>query len=128
MNYLSIYLTRQQEAMKPLYLLTKKKVKYQWGKQRQIAFDTVKELLQKALILTMPRSYGLLGLYTDTSKIATGGDLYQVQDGEERLLAYYNKRLEESSKSLTATELEMKGITICVLAFSHILKSTAFKT
>ncbi len=54
-NYLSIYLPRLQEVMKPLYLLTKKKVKYQWGKQPQITFDTVKELLQKAPILTMLR-------------------------------------------------------------------------
>ncbi len=50
-----------------------------------------------------------------------------MQDREERLLAYYSKRLEESSKSLTATEMEMKGITICVLAFSHILKSAALE-
>ncbi len=47
--------------------------------------------------------------------------------GKERLLAYNSKRLEDSSKSLTANEMEMTGITISVLAFSHIVKSTVFE-
>ncbi len=94
--------------MKPLYKLTKKKVKFVWEKKQQEAFETVKDLLQKAPILTMPRCYGKLCLYSDTSKIAKGGALYQLQEGEEQLLGYYSKRLEESCKSYSITELEMK--------------------
>ena len=47
---------------------------------------------------------GRLILYSDTSKLATGGALYQVQDGKPRLIAYVSKRMPEAVKSYSITE------------------------
>ena len=39
----------------------------------------------------MPDKKGRFILYCDTSKLATGGALYQVLDGKPRLIAYVSK-------------------------------------
>ncbi len=67
--------------------------------------------------------YGQFRLYVNTSNIGVGGIPFQVEEGTERLLAYYSKRLEDNCKSLSITKLEMKGITVCVFEFKHMLKS-----
>ena len=46
-------------------------------------------------------------LYSDTSKFATGSALYQIQNGEPRLIAYASKRMPEAAKNYSITELEM---------------------
>ena len=37
-----------------------------------MSFEKIKELLSSPPLLTMPRSQGLLRLYSDTSRVATG--------------------------------------------------------
>jgi hypothetical protein len=41
----------------------------------------------------MPNSTGKFILYSDTSKKAAGGSLFQIQHGEEKLIAYNSKYL-----------------------------------
>ena len=41
-------------------------------------------------MLALPKHEGLLILYTDASDVAVGVVLSQVQDGEERVIAYYS--------------------------------------
>ena len=65
----------------------------------------------------MPRSQGLLRLYSDTSRVATGASLWQVQDGEERLIAYHSKALPASAVWYGVSELELTGFFLNVQAF-----------
>ena len=61
-------------------------------------------------------------LYSDTSKIATGSALYQVQNGEPKFIAYASKRSPEAAKNYSITELEMCGWAINITSFAHLLK------
>ena len=45
----------------------------------------------------MPDKVGRFQLYSDTSKYATGGALYQMQNGKPKLIAYSSKRLLEAA-------------------------------
>ena len=45
----------------------------------------------------MPDKLGKFQLYSDTSKYATGGALYQIQNGKPKLIAYSSKRLPEAA-------------------------------
>ena len=36
-------------------------------------------------------------LYSDTSKFTAGSDLYQIQSGKQKLIAYVSKRLPEAA-------------------------------
>ena len=69
----------------------------------------------------MPDKKGRFILYSDTSKLATGGALYQVQDGKPKLIAYVSKRMSEAAKSYSITELEMCSLAINIASFAHLL-------
>ena len=56
----------------------------------------------------------------------TGSALYQIQNGNPKLIAYANKRLPEAAKSYSITELELCGLAINIASFSHILKRVDF--
>ena len=43
-------------------------------------------------------------LYSETSKFATGSALYQIQNGQTKLIAYASKRMPEAAKNYSITE------------------------
>ena len=45
----------------------------------------------------MPDKVGRFQLYSDTSKYATGGALYQIQNGKPILIVYSSKRLPDAA-------------------------------
>ena len=55
----------------------------------------------------MPNTTGRFHLYPDTSKFATGSELYQIQNGKPKLITYASKRLPEAAKNYSITELEL---------------------
>ena len=51
-------------------------------------------------MLLMPNDKGHFVLVSDTSTVGCGATLYQKTDGEYRVVAYYSKKLPESSKEV----------------------------
>ena len=74
----------------------------------------------------MPVNVGRFQLYSDTSKYATGGTLYQIQNGKPKLIAYSSKRLPEAACNYSITELEMCGLAINIASFAHLLRKVDF--
>ena len=74
----------------------------------------------------MPDKRGRFLLYSDTSKHARGSALYQVQNGKPKLIAYASKRMPETAKNYSITELEMCGFSINIATFAHLLKRVDF--
>ena len=74
----------------------------------------------------MPDKRGRFQLYLDTSKIATGSALYQIQNGKPKLIAYVSKRLPEAARNYYITELEKCGLAINIASFAHFLKKVDF--
>ena len=74
----------------------------------------------------MPDKVGRFQLYSDTSKYATGGALYQIQNGKPKLIAYSSKRLPEAARNYSITELEMCGLAINIASFAHLLQKVDF--
>ena len=112
--------------MKPIYNLTRKRRQFLWGEDQQLAFDEIKCRLQRPPVLHLPDRHGCFQLYSDTSKFATGSALYQVQNGQPRLIAYASKRMPEAAKNYSITELEMCGLAMNITTFSHLLKKVDF--
>ena len=46
----------------------------------------------------MPNTTGRSHLYSDTSKFVTESELYEIQNGKPKLIAYASKRLPEAAK------------------------------
>ena len=59
-------------------------------------------------------------------KFATGSALYQIQNGQPRLIAYARKRMPEAAKNYSITELEMCRLAMNIATFSHLLKKVDF--
>ena len=57
---------------------------------------------------------------------ATGSALNQIQNGKPKLIAYVSKRLPETAKSYSITELELCGLPINIASFSHLFKTVDF--
>ena len=125
-NFVSIFCPELQRLLKPIHDLTRKGRQFVWGKEQQEVFEEIKQRLQKAPVLHMPDKVGRFQLYSDTSKYATGGVLYQIQNGKPKLIAYSSKRLPEAACNYSITELEMWGLAIKIASFASFIEKSRF--
>ena len=125
-NFLSIFCQDLQKLSKPICDLTRKDRPFNLGPQQQTAFNEIKSRLQKPPVLHLPDNKGRFHLYSDTSKYATGSALYQIQNGKPKLIANASKRLPETAKNYSITELEMCVLAINIKSFAHLLKRVVF--
>ena len=123
-NFLSMFCPELQKLLKPIYDLTRKGRQFIWEKEKQDAFEEIKQRLVKTLILHMPNCEGRFHLYLDMSKFAMGSTLYHIQNGKPKLIAYASKRLPEAVRSYLITEL--CSLAINIASFSHLLKRVDF--
>ena len=70
----------------------------------------------------MPNTTGRFYLYSDASKFVTRSELYQIQNGQPKLIAYASKGLPEAARNYSITELELCRLAIKIASFSHLLK------
>ena len=125
-NFLSMFCPELQKLLKPIYDLTRKGRQFIGRKEQQDAFEEIKCRLIKPPILHMPNSLGRFHLYFDTSKFASGSELYQIQNGKPKLIVYASKRLPEVAINYSITELELYGLAINIASFSHLLTRVEF--
>ena len=52
--------------------------------------------------------------------------MYQIQNGELKLIVYASKRLSEAAKTYSITEFQMCGLAINIASFAHLLKRVDF--
>ena len=125
-NFVSLFCPELQKLLKPIYDLTTKGKQFLWENKQQQAFDEIKCRLQRPPVLHLPNRHGRFQLYSDTSKFATGSALYQVQNGQPRLIAYASKRMPEAAKNYSITGLEMCGLAMNIATFAHLLRKVDF--
>ena len=125
-KFVSLFCPELQKLLKPIYDLTRKGGQLLWEKEQQQAFDEIKCRLQKPPVLHLPSRHGCFQLYSDSSKFATGSALYQIQNGQPRLIAYASKRMPEAAKNYSITELEMCRLAMNIATFLHLLKKVDF--
>ena len=125
-NFVSIFCPELQKLLKPIYKLTRKGRQFTWGEEQHKAFEEIKNRLQRPPVLHLPDRQGRFQLYSVTSKFATGSALYQIQNGQPKLIAYVSKRMPEAAKNYSITELEMYGLAINITRFAHVLKKVDF--
>ena len=125
-NFVSIFCLELQKLLKPIYNLMRKGKQFVWGVVQHHAFEEIKQRLQKPPVLHMPGKIGRFQLYSDTSKNAMGSALYQIQNGQPKLITYASKRLPEAVHNYSITEFEMCGLAINIARFVHLLRKVDF--
>ena len=111
-NYLSFFCQNLQKLLAPIYDLTRKGRPFIWTEAHQKTFDTIKQQLAKAPVLSLPDGIGRYTLYSDTSKTHAGSALWQMQKGRNRLIGYASKSLPKACANYGITELEMTGLMV----------------
>ena len=125
-NYLSMFLESLQMILVPIYNLTRKKVKFQWEREQQEAFQKIKTLLIKPPILMIPNGTDPFTMYSDTSKKGCGASLWQMQGDQNKLVGYHSKRLPDAVSRYSISELELTGLASNISGFKHLLSKTEF--
>jgi len=111
---------------KPLFSLTEKSQEFKWGEPQAKSFSALKIALTQAPILAYPKTGAQYILDTDASNVGIGAVLSQVQDGEERVIAYASKTLHQAQRNYCVTRREALAIVTFVKHFHHYLCGTQF--
>ena len=110
----------------PLFQLEEKGRNFVWSNDCQKSFDTLKQALCEAPVLAFPRFDLPFVLDTDASTTGVAAVLSQVQDGEERPIAYAAKALSKSQRKWAPTKIEMYALVFGTESFYPYLISKQF--
>ncbi|GJR53812.1 putative reverse transcriptase domain-containing protein [Tanacetum coccineum] len=91
---------------KPLTKLTQKNKKYEWGKEEEEAFQTLKKKLYSAPILALPKGTEDFLVYCDASLKCYGTVLMQ----REKVIAYASRLLKVHEENYATHDLELGAV------------------
>ena len=90
--------------------MTSKGVKFTWEKEHEDAFQLLKTRLTQAPILAFPNFRHHFVIDTDASETALGAVLSQINDGEERPIAFESRVLSKTEVNYATTKRGALGI------------------
>ncbi|GJW74279.1 putative reverse transcriptase domain-containing protein [Tanacetum coccineum] len=105
---------------KPLTKLTQKDKKYEWGKEEEEAFQTLKHKLCSAPILALPEGTKDFMVYCDASLKGYGAVLMQ----KEKVIAYDSRQLKVHEENYTTHDLELGAVVFALRLWRHYLYGT----
>ncbi|GJZ02595.1 putative reverse transcriptase domain-containing protein, partial [Tanacetum coccineum] len=102
---------------KPLTKLTQKDKKYEWGKEEEEAFQTLKQKLCSAPILALPEGTKDFVVYCDASLKGYGAVLMQ----REKVIAYASRQLKVHKENYTTHDLDLGAVVFAFRLWRHYL-------
>jgi hypothetical protein len=125
-NYYRRFNSGFANVAKLLTKLTEKKQAFQSTPEVEAAFQTLKEAFCIAPIVAYPQPTERYVIDTDVRNVGTGGVLSQVQDGRNRVMAFYNKMLNKAEKNYCITQRELHAFVRTLENFSKYLYGQDF--
>ncbi len=83
---------------------------FQWEAEQQRAFDALKHALIHPPVLALPNQADEFIIDTDASDLAIGAELIQIQDGEEKVIAYGSYALTPEQRRYCVTRKELLAV------------------
>ncbi|GKA59301.1 putative reverse transcriptase domain-containing protein, partial [Tanacetum coccineum] len=105
---------------KPLTSLTQKNKKYEWGAKQEEAFQTLKDNLCNAPILSLPDGIEDFVVYCDASNQGLGCVLMQ----RGKVIAYASRQLKIHENNYTTHDLELGAVVFALKTWRHYLYGT----
>lgn len=107
-------------------LLKKDRRSFSWTEAADEALRKLKSALVSAPVLANP-DFGLpFIIETDSSDLAIGAVLVQVQNGERKSIAYFSKKLSSTQRRYSATERECLAVLLSIENFKHFVEGSQF--
>ena len=105
----------------PLVTLTGKDVPFVWDSSCSTAFAALRAALIDVPILAFPTETGLYVLDTDASNFGLDSVLSQIQNDQERVVAYCSRVLRPSQRRYCTTKREMlAAVAMCIQFRSYL--------
>lgn len=129
-GYYRRYVQNYSKIVKPLNDLLKghstqkgkpkgKPPDWKWGQEEEEAFQLIKERLSSPPILAYADFDVPFVLHTDASSQGLGAVLYQLQNGQKRVIAYASRGLKNSERNYPAHKLEFLSLKWAVTEKFH---------
>ena len=124
-NYHRAFVKDFSRLAEPLYRVVGKN-KFKWETEQQTAFDALIEALTHPPVLALPNRTDELILDTDASDYAIGAELIQVQNGEEKVIAYGSLALTADQRKYCVTRRELLAVLRFTRQYRHYLLGRPF--
>ncbi|GJX51412.1 putative reverse transcriptase domain-containing protein [Tanacetum coccineum] len=102
------------------FWLQEKNKKYEWGVEQEEAFQTLKDNLCNAPILSLPDGVEDFVVYFDASNLGLGCVLMQ----RGKVIAYASRQLKIHEKNYTTHDLELGAVVFALKTWRHYLYGT----
>ncbi|GJX43499.1 reverse transcriptase domain-containing protein [Tanacetum coccineum] len=119
-GYYRRFIVNFSKIAKPLTSLTQKNQKYEWGEEQEAAFQTLKNNLCDAPILSLPDGVEDFIVYCDASNQGLGCVLMQ----RDKVIAYASRQLKIHEKNYTTHDLELGAVVFALKTWRHYLYGT----
>ncbi|GJR34642.1 putative reverse transcriptase domain-containing protein [Tanacetum coccineum] len=105
-GYYCRFIENFSKIAKSLTILTQKSKTFDWGKEQELAFQTLKDKLCNAPVLALPDGLEDFVVYCDASGIGLGCVLMQ----RGKVIAYASRQLKIHEKNYTTYDLELGAV------------------
>ncbi len=124
--YYRRYILNFATIARPLHKLTEKTSPFVWTSECQDSFDRLKTALTTAPVLGYPNTTDPFILDSDASAFAIGAVLSQIQEGKERVIAYFSRTLNKSERDYCVTRKELLAVVDSIKQFHPYLYGLQF--
>ena len=122
MGYYRKFIKGFAKIAKPLTLLTRQQVKFDWTPTHHTAFLQLKEAIVQAPILHYPNPTKNYIVYTEASDDACGAQLSQTHNGTEFPVAFLSHTFMETQCKWRTTEQEAFGVYYATTKWNYYLQ------
>ena len=127
-NYYRKFIKNFAQVARPINVLMRKDVKWQWKQEQQKAFDELKKIFTTRPVLVAPDLDKEFRVEADASNYATGGVLsIKCSDELWRLVASISKSLSDIEQNYEIHNKEILAIVRCLETWRHFLEETTIK-
>ena len=116
-NYYRDMWVRRSEVLAPLAALSSEKTPWKWTPACDKAFQTIKRILSKEVLLSYPDFNLPFDIHTDASDVQLGAVISQ----NNHPIAFYSRKLNPAQTRYTTTERELLAIVETLKEFRNIL-------
>ena len=121
-GYYRKFIKNFAKIVKPLTMLTRMDVKFEWKETHHCAFMKLKDAIIQAPILQYPDTTKPYIVYTDASDNACEAQLSQIQNGTEFLVAFLSHMFTDTQRRWSTPEQEAYGIYFAVKKWNYYLQ------
>lgn len=108
-NYHRAFVKEFADIAEPLFRVVGKNG-FRWEQEQQDAFEELQTALTNPPVLALPNQQDEFILDTDASNLAVGAELIQIQDGEEKVVAYGSYALTPEQRRYCVTRKELLAV------------------